>query len=109
MNTVKLLSVLNIDKFEERLKIKIENISNKLIIYASKTEVLSHDSDYFHMCYNNLSLFDGESQLPGINIQNFLNVFKEKILERITFLCEQITTSISEITEVAELLIKLKY
>ncbi|CAF2394409.1 unnamed protein product [Rotaria sp. Silwood2] len=103
------LSIPNIEKIEDELKEKVEDIKNKLLVYASKDGHSPLETDYFRMYYNYLVSFDKYIRLPQAEIRHCLELAEAKIFEKVTSLSKDITSSVGDVKKIAELLKKIKF
>jgi hypothetical protein len=100
---------LDINQVEEDLKTKVTQMNTQLIAQASKKELSIQDSDEFRKYYYHLSSFEKHIHLPDVNIKATLEESKEKILEKIAALHQEIALVKSDVMKVSIALCKMKF
>jgi energy-coupling factor transporter ATP-binding protein EcfA2/uncharacterized protein YukE len=104
-----LTSTIDIEMLKNELRKKIEIICKKLLDTAAKEDFSRRDADNFRKYYNHLLSIEKYIRLPELNIRHVLEQSEDKIFERVTSLRKQIQTSNSDVKNVSNILIKLKF
>ncbi len=101
------LSILEEESIVE-VRRKIETIGKQLLFTASNLENSIQEADQLRIYYYHIESFDKYLHFLGIDIQHFLNEFKEKIFRKIADLRKEIEKDL-EPAKVADLLMKMKF
>ncbi|CAF0846527.1 unnamed protein product [Adineta steineri] len=102
-------SLIDIDELEKLFERKIEKIISQLLEKSLKEELSLKDADEFRIYYTHLVSFDKHVLFSKTRIRQVLEASEEKIITKVVSLREQIVTDKLSATDIAQLLIKMKF
>ena len=100
--------ILNPAKIEEDLKRKVEKLGDQLRDLLRKFEPTRENCDRFWKFYSHLLSFKKCVDLPGFDVSHFLSEADDKLTEKMSSLCREVTDAGSDAQKVANVLIEMK-